>query len=194
MDKYGEAGRSDWSGGGSVPRYERPRWYEKQIPHGLKAVRNDKTRLVLQLYAESFSAICFRVESIRSAVGMPPWAMSLLPPPRPPSCDMVSFISDPMSNGWPTDWAKTSDGCGDVVARRATEFADRRASFWASSLMELRSRSANVRTMSLRELVSEVSASKVLAWASANSSSDCSRSLRRERISSSDLRACCGTS
>ena len=85
---------------------------------------------------------------------MPPWAMSLLPPPRPPSFVIVSFMSAPMSKGWPMDCAKTTDGCGEVVASRAIALGERRVSFCASSLMKVSSRSANLRTMTLRPFAS----------------------------------------
>ena len=88
-----------------------------------------------------------------AALGTPPWAISLLPPPRPFSFDNVCFIRAPISWGCPGDCAKTNDGCGDVVATRATTFDDRRVNFWARSFMEFMSRSAKVRMTSLRPSV-----------------------------------------
>ncbi len=57
-----------------------------------------------------FAAMACSTASMPSALGMPPCAISLLPPPRPPSFVIVSFISAPMSKGWPADCANTSDG------------------------------------------------------------------------------------
>src|ERR1035437_9461887 len=86
---------------------------------------------------------------------------------------MVSFISAPMSKGWPADCAKASDGCGEVVARRATTWGESRVSFWASSLRKFRSRSEMVRTTIRRPLISGVSARRAAAWAAGSSSCGC---------------------
>src|SRR5258708_39106254 len=102
--------------------------------------------------AGSDAAAFLRADSMPAALGTPPWAMSLAPPPRPPSFDIVCFIRAPISWGSPADWAKTNDGCGDVLATRATTFDARRVNFWARSLREFMSRSAKVRTTSLRAL------------------------------------------
>src|SRR5581483_7100166 len=140
------------------------------------------------------SATAVRVGSRLSADATPPWARSRVPPPRPPPAATASFISAPMSNGAPGDCANTSEGAPDDAPSRATTFSPARVSFCASSLMNVRSRSANTCVITLMFPCNGASASILAASSSAASPCNFSYDLRAARASSRTLRTCCGTS
>src|ERR1700722_10610780 len=67
-------------------------------------------------FAESILSDCVaaaRAVAMSSRLEMPPWARSLLPPPRPLSVETVCLSRVDISCAWPGDCAKTSAGCGE---------------------------------------------------------------------------------
>src|SRR5260370_36559855 len=78
--------------------------------------------------------------------------MSLLPPPRPPSLAMVSFISIAIANGKPGDWAKTSAGSCHGVASSADAFEHWRCNFWLNNLVEQPARNRDIAASNFRPL------------------------------------------